>query len=150
MSLLSGLLGRFRKRQSEVEVKLLHEDERKRTLVATREIPMQARVARDVPDELVIRFQRICEHNPAIQACLLLDTREPNAGHDNVKLLVRLVVNDKSQSGRIADQFLDVLKSFPPQFDRAYLSFNIEAGDHFMASAIYRRTGAAHVCNPGT
>ncbi len=144
MSLISGLLGRFGKKQPEDDLKLLREDEHKRVVVVTREIPMQGRVAQNVHPELVAAFQRICERNPVIQACLLLDTRERNADSDNSKLLVRLVLDNETQFDSVADQFAQVLKGFPSQADNTYISFNIDEFDGFMSSAIFHRTDAEH------
>lgn len=139
MSLVSNVLSRFGKKNLTDDLRVVHENEQKRVSVTTREIPMQGRPAQNTPPELIAAFQEICRTDPVIQACLLVETRQKEAGNENIKLLVRLVLSDQSQFDRVTDHFPPVLKAFPVQADNTYLSCTVDEFDRFMPYAIYRR-----------
>jgi hypothetical protein len=139
MSLISNVLSCLGKKKSNDDIRVVHEDKQKRVFVTTREISMQGRVAQNTPPELVAAFQQICRNNSVIQACLLVETRQKDAGNQNTKLLVRLVLSDQSRFDSVTDHFVPVLKAFPVQADNTYLSCTVDEFDRFMPHAIYRR-----------
>ena len=87
--------------------------------VVAHDVVVETRTAR-VDQQLATALLGVCQANPHIRACYLLDTRRPGA--EEIALTIALTVdNEPANMDSVAQQFQAMLMQFPEQARKTYI-----------------------------
>jgi hypothetical protein len=109
--------------------------------VLSADVTIQTRRAQNLSPSLKTAIRKLCESNPSIVACFVLDARRPDTGA--VALLVAVTLESgEAEMDSIATQFQAMLRQFPEQAKSAFLTSSRQFVDQYAGSEFYVRQAA--------
>jgi hypothetical protein len=104
------------------------------------DVTIQTRRAQAVDEQLAAAVKNVCEANPQIIACYLLDARKPESGE--MTLLIALTFDDEAAQMDLAGlQFQAMLRQFPVFAPKTFIMSSRAFVKKYKGAEFYVRQG---------